>query len=116
MSDHVLNNQTAFDKVVRHLLKQGKRSESSEAGGCAYRGEMGLACAVGCLIPDDEYRPSLEGESVENIQKKIPSIALLSQMLLMDLQHTHDSHDPADWRTALIADAEMHGLQFPEGV
>ena len=54
--------QAVFDKVVKHLLTQKRRSESKR--GCAYRGEDGAMCAVGCLISDKAYDPEIEGHSV----------------------------------------------------
>ena len=54
-------------KVSKHLLKQGKRSEDGTGvagNNCVYRSSDGLMCAVGCLIPDDEYYSGLEGQDV----------------------------------------------------
>jgi hypothetical protein len=45
--------QEEFDAVVEHLFKQGRRSMNGRH--CAYRGEEGTSCAVGCRIPDDYY-------------------------------------------------------------
>lgn len=61
-------------KVRNHLLSQGERSvdiyyyEDSEEveGMCRYRlkaGDKTLMCAVGCLIPDDQYQESFEDRS-----------------------------------------------------
>lgn len=55
-----MTNQEIFDKVATHLLSQGKRSALGGVG-CAYRGDGGLQCAIGCLIPDELYRYELEG-------------------------------------------------------
>jgi hypothetical protein len=54
-------------KVSKHLLKQGKRSEDGTGvagNNCVYRSSDGLMCAVGCLIPDDEYYSGIEGQDV----------------------------------------------------
>lgn len=55
--------QQAFDRVAKHLLEQGRKSMGTMPDGssaCAYRGEDGTACAVGCLIPDECYDEVLE--------------------------------------------------------
>ena len=62
-----MTNKQIYTKVSKHLLKQGKRSEEGTAtigNNCVYRSSAGLMCAVGCLIPDDEYYSGLEGQDV----------------------------------------------------
>ena len=54
--------QEMFDTMAAHLLKQGERSVSPiNPQQCRYRGDHGLKCAVGALIKDKFYKPSLEG-------------------------------------------------------
>lgn len=59
--------------VRTHLLTQKERSmwdvpkidgESPFPPACAYRGKGGCKCAAGCLIPDREYSPAMEGGAV----------------------------------------------------
>ena len=52
--------QEVFDRVVGHLRKQGKPS-IGRYGGCKYRSEDGLKCAIGTVIEDSEYSPKMEG-------------------------------------------------------
>ncbi len=52
------------ERVRDHLTQQMDRSESERAAGCAYRGEEGRMCAVGCLIKDDFYTSDLEEKTV----------------------------------------------------
>jgi len=62
--------QEAFDTMVNHLRRQGKPSQITLPSGtlvCAYRGVDGCACAVGALIPDDQYDPQLECHSLGSI-------------------------------------------------
>ena len=54
-----MTKQEVFDKVATHLLTQNKRS--LEDTSCVYRAKDGSMCAAGCLIPDEEYTPALEG-------------------------------------------------------
>lgn len=55
--------QETFDIVARGLLTQAARSTNAN-GDCKYRGSNGTKCAAGFLIPDEQYRHSLEGETV----------------------------------------------------
>lgn len=56
--------QEVFNIVSLHLLKQVKRStkhlKNSWFLACAYRGNEGMKCAAGVLIPDDKYEPEME--------------------------------------------------------
>jgi hypothetical protein len=53
--------QETFDFVITHLRKQGKRATQGGGKECAYRGDDGTSCAIGCLIPDNIYDPEIEG-------------------------------------------------------
>lgn len=56
--------QEAYDRVMRHLDEQGHQANEPDENGirrCVYRGENGDSCAVGCLIPDDQYVLAMEG-------------------------------------------------------
>jgi len=59
--------QEIFDKVINHLLQQGGPALNynyDDDHKCRYRSNNGLKCAVGCLIPDDQYDPLMEGMGV----------------------------------------------------
>lgn len=66
-----MTTQETFDTVFRHLVKQGRRSMTTQASygenrdteRCSYRGKGGTSCAIGCLIPDELYSPDIEGKS-----------------------------------------------------
>ena len=53
-----MRKQQVFNTVAKHLLTQKKKSIKD--GTCRYR-YRNLSCAVGCLIPKEEYSPKLEG-------------------------------------------------------
>ncbi len=89
--------QEIFDKVIIHLRTQNADSMSDYAGGCAYRGADGRQCAIGCLIPDDEYDSDMEGNDVEGLIPYSDAIAGLLHLseedylrLLGALQSLHD--------------------------
>jgi hypothetical protein len=88
-----MDNQEAFDIVVRHLKTQ--KTQSKGSFGCAYKGDNGNKCAVGALIPDDQYKPSLEGQAVSMIQPDVPALQYLNHHLLLALQLAHD--DMENW-------------------
>ena len=106
--------QEVFDKVAAHLLRQ--RSRSYRKGGCAYRGKAGKMCAVGCLIADEHYRPSLEGS---NLQSELVQAALKDsginvtqdmKFMLEDLQTCHDYNEVSVWPQALRRIADHYKL------
>ena len=94
-----LNGSTdIFNYVVLHLRKQGTKSLSPDKETCTYRGNNGTMCAVGALIADDEYDPSLEGRSIYHlaIEKDLLPTSLSNRIypnlhMLMDLQDFHDN-------------------------
>lgn len=62
--------QPIFDKTVEHLANQGERSIGKwfiAGNNCLYRGPKGRKCAVGIWIPDDEYNPNFEGDSLGDL-------------------------------------------------
>jgi hypothetical protein len=84
--------QQEFDAVVAHLYTQGKPALYQE--GCAYRGDNGTMCAVGCRIPDSMYSSKMEGESATSL---LPVFDLPAEIheysaMFQDLQYAHDSH------------------------
>lgn len=108
-----MTNQEAFTTMVLHLRKQGKRSTMKNRSTCRYYGPDGLMCAVGCLIPEDEYRCSFEGNAVGVIQDKVPSIYSLNTGLLSDMQETHDYVDIEDWEESFSDIAKEYNLTLP---
>jgi len=106
-----MTNQEVFDKVVAHLKAQGKQSLKGDS--CKYRGSMGMKCAVGCLIPDEEYSSELEGKTVRSPELvNLPSLRHLNLELLWDLQGVHDRCDPPNWETKLLKVAKRFKLKM----
>lgn len=93
--------QELFDTVATHLLTQKKRATNTH--GCAYRGENGLKCAVGCLIPDSKYDPELEGScaSARAVAKAAGLRGEQQRLLAEKLQAVHDDDHPSTWHGAL---------------
>jgi hypothetical protein len=87
------NNQEAFETSVTHMLTQGCAARTS--GGCRYRAEKDRSCAIGCLMTDAEYDPTMEGQTVEQMQRNgvLPAaLARLDMRLLSRLQVLHDNY------------------------
>lgn len=62
-----MDNQAVYNKVKRLLVQQGRQARNDGEGcqyrGKPYRGHRGMKqsmCAIGCLIPDDKYKPVFE--------------------------------------------------------
>lgn len=91
--------QEIFNKVSTHLLTQGRAARNSK-GCCRYRTADGLSCAVGCLIPDEFYRPSFEGHSTDKIIRALYTCGRADwfehQDLLRELQWVHDENYPLE--------------------
>jgi hypothetical protein len=110
----MLTLQEVFDKAATHLLKQGVRSYKNGVT-CLYRGPNGTMCAVGALIDDAHYVPSLERKPADNLYvmealrlSGVPADAAAE--LLIELQRLHDKLEPAAWNAELRYIAAEHGL------
>ena len=124
-----------FARISIHLVTQGRRSWGRPPDGdescCLYRGPDGTMCAIGCIVPDELYRPDIEGLGLEDrvdnmvetpiwrvlIQAGIPREPEISD-LLGKLQEIHDSTPPEDWAVELVnvALSELGGLPVPQAV
>ncbi len=114
--------QAIFDRVAGHLLKQKAKSVTvvADAGVCdpicAYRGEDGLRCAIGVLIPDKKYRAHFEGVpltgmSVNSALARAAGIRTEAQFdLASDLQYVHDDETVRMWPHALREVAQRYRL------
>lgn len=124
-----MNQQEIFDKVVHHLHKQGKPAllfTNSAEGHCAYRGDDGSTCAVGCLIADEFYEPIFEGGGAgrADIQRAVEAslgrqLTYLDMKLLGALQSAHDLHLRHGWASfcrSLNGIIFNLGLTWPEDV
>jgi hypothetical protein len=126
-----MNQQEIFDTVAKHLFEQGEQStawdEDFKKNKCRYRDGIGkkgkvLKCAVGVLIPDEDYDPAMENGSSsvnaimanENFKNKLPAYFATEQEFLYRLQRVHDIIN--NWHTttkmigALTEFAKMYNL------
>lgn len=114
---HDTTKKEVFDFVKAHLLKQNRRSSNGYR--CLYRhptSETVNACAVGCLIFDEEYRENMEGAGVGGLSVEIlhhmPSFRPNNDVLrlLNDLQGLHDRVAEHQWSDQLDNIAKEHKL------
>lgn len=102
--------QEAFDKSVKGILAQGRKSYvSMSPQGCSYRGDDDCKCAVGHLIPDEEYDVDFESNSVKGLRDKFNIAALKpffdqerfpmndGVLFLSYLQQAHDFASTSDF-------------------
>lgn len=127
-SDLQDERQRYFDTVVRHLVAQGRRAygggivRQGDGVSCRYRAAVGdeiLKCAIGCLIPDDQYAPAMEGQTVTAIVsthdffKRFPWVraAYVHKGLLRRLQSAHDRRAAGETLRDLLLDIALdYGL------
>lgn len=121
-----LTRQEIFNIVSTHLLEQDDKSAETDEKGlfrCKYRGPNGLKCAIGILIPDEEYNPEWEGKCVntQNLSEGMPiaaacGISRADVDFARSLQHVHDLFDVCDWRNQLKLFRSSWNLVWPENL
>jgi hypothetical protein len=111
-----VSDQEAFDRVARHLLTQGRRAQyggaTAYSDACRYRAPDGAMCAIGCLIPDEEYDPHIEGKGAGDLIEDWPELRpyLPSLRLAKALQGLHDVCPVERWPEQLRRIADEFGL------
>lgn len=103
-----MTDQETYDIVKKHLLCQMKHSKTGYS--CRYRGDNGLKCALGALIPDEKYGSEMDGQ-IYYIDDLIVDLGLTqSPDFLGKLQSIHDGYMPEEWAARLSAFAADRGL------
>ena len=116
-----LTNQAAFDEAMLSLLNQG-RSSVSASGHARYRGPRGKS-AIGGLIPDEMYVPSMEGKKVHHwlaargseydaLRERLGGV---TPALLNELEDLHDRIGacmPSLYRQLAVAGAQRIAQSF----
>ncbi len=112
-----MTNQDLFNTVYRHLLTQGQKAFITLTHGsesCKYRTADGRKCAIGCLIPDNRYSPTLEGKrAYAEIVREAAGITHDQLDLASALQDVHDYHEPVEWKEQLAQVARRYNLLMP---
>lgn len=99
--------QEVFDYIAHHMLTQGKKAYNDYTDSCCYRivindGEV-LKCAAGCLIPDEDYDPKIEGKKWRSLPLKFREFKSCThhEEMISLLQSAHDFREMSDWKTRL---------------
>ena len=94
--------QEIFDTVAVHLFDQGKRSVDKHF--CRYRNDIGLKCAVGILISEEDYFPEMDKGNktikglIELYPNKFPEWMSENLGLIQALQSVHDKQE--NWKSS----------------
>ena len=115
-----LTNQKAFDKIYKYFIFKKNKQCVGAGGDCMYRSGK-LKCAVGVLIPDDDYDSDMEGSHCRTIRANYfrEEWDGLDIDLLASLQRLHDT--PSAWskngvflKTPIKRIAKKYKLTIPE--
>lgn len=80
--------QDAFDTAARGIIGQGGPSYDTTELLCMYRGPDARKCALGWLIPDSRYRPSMEFSTRFEVLREAGID--VPEEFARDLQDAHD--------------------------
>ncbi len=118
-----MNTQEAFNKICDHLMTQKKQATHSGhwGGSCRYRAPDGSKCAVGCLIPDELYTPSMEGQVIDGtLCVGRPALrklfAEIDESMLENCQTLHDHDTVGNWASGLRVIAQRFSLLIPDSI
>jgi len=87
--------QAIFTKVFKHINKQGPCTASYFEPRYQYKNK---SCAIGCLIPKDQYKRGIEFNPVEEdkvwkvLVNLYPSLTNRDKSFMNKLQLAHDDH------------------------
>lgn len=107
-----MNEQEIFNKVAEHLLTQNESAvvyRASQLKHCVYRTKEGLKCAIGCLIPDEVYTDSIEGQAIGDFRSEPEFWEAIwpggwtqeREEFLTELQNIHDDTPTRSWPRGL---------------
>lgn len=114
--------QDIFNTVFAGLAGQGWQQSVNSDGRCQYRGNDGMKCAAGHLIPDAEYDLYFEGSAVVGVPYFIRRYPEAARIFIGKLQNMHDYYweytdrdkVPDLMKTDFIAFAARSNLKVPE--
>ena len=100
--NELVTDKDVFDYASSFLIKQNKKSTADDVG-CAYRGDENEKCAIGCIIDDKFYHPSMEKQTAYDykiqwaISYSLPKYTI-NEKFLSKLQEIHDGFEPELWK------------------
>ena len=87
----------------------------NEIRSCRYRTPEELTCAIGCLIPKEEYKSEFEGNSARallhlDFPDQFTKLPTSTHRLLQALQYLHDDRAVDLWKSELLSIAKSSSL------
>lgn len=106
-----------FGKVVDGIIGQGCKVSVDEEGTCLYRGPNNTKCAAGQIIPDSEYKPEFEKNTVTMLHYFTEKYSRRTLSFLMRAQNAHDDklrfEGKASWAKNMLEVANEFGIDAP---
>ena len=102
-----MTEQEAYERMRAWLGREGASKSENSAGLCVYRKGDGNKCAVGALIPDEEYDEDFERQEIEDVVNACPSLDGLDVVFL---RYAQGAHDNVTWQEANFSAAAVTRL------
>lgn len=84
------------------LRNNGTKSVDRIVGGCFYRGINNNCCAVGCFIPDEEYKYSFDvARSFYEVYSQLKRFMPLNFNGMCNMREVHDNFEGEDMHVVL---------------
>ena len=96
-----MTNQEIFDRVWNHFIVENNSVSALNNDCPQYKDEAGNKCTIGILIPDELYRPAMEGLSYDSVLCRWPKVlhTIVGEDNVVDLLSTLQGiHDYAAWQ------------------
>ena len=103
--------QEVFSKIVRLQRQQGCAAiteDEEEGDACVLRDDKGGKCAVGCLIPDENYRAEMEELSVSDCLRAKWALDAIPELC----RPATETVAGTTWNEALLHTLEQRWTQF----
>jgi hypothetical protein len=109
-----MTSQEIFDFACNHLRTQKVRCADDTT--CLYRDGLGHKCVVGAFIPDRDYDPKMEGNTLRVLlvytllPEHLISLFKANLELFSSLQVVHDGGEA--WEAGLQSCAQKYNLVY----
>lgn len=108
--------QETFDMICEGLKAQSWCKSATRVGSCKYRSSDNVKCAVGQLIPDEEYDPEFDhgnGLASDIVFSRSKTLQRHALFLLTRAQKTHDhAENSEDMKRRFASLAETFKLEW----
>lgn len=119
------NNEQVIHFVIAHARRQKQQAYDYTSDSCVYRGENGVKCFAGALIPDSAYDSKMEGLIIGSYKLVVrTNLTIVEQFflgkganlrLISELQAIHDEEKEVEaWEEAFEDLCTTWDVLFPE--